>query len=310
VLPTTQAPQVRTARIGVLNVARRADTESDFQALLEQLGALGWRVGQNLSIEERWANGERAAVVPFAADLARIPVDVIVAGGAAPVQAAKRATDTIPIVIAGMSSDPVSLGLIASLARPGGNVTGVSGVTPVLSAKRLEVLGQLVPGLSRVAVLVTADNPSKPQNVSEVQAAADTLGVNLQVFDIAIDDLSRAFEAARVWPAQALLLIGDAVLTTVSPRIVALVDQLRLPAIYSGRAFVEAGGLMSYAASSVAFWRRAADFVDKILRGASPADLPVELPTTFEFIANLKAAHALGLTIPPPVAAQVTEWVE
>jgi putative ABC transport system substrate-binding protein len=309
VLPGARTPQIRTVRLGVLNVARRADTEREFQALVEQVGAHGWREGHNLIIEERWGNGQRDAVVGFADDLARIPVDVIVAGGAAPVQAARQATSSIPIVIAGMSSDPVSLGLIASLARPGGNITGISGVTPVLSTKRLQLLAQLVPGLTRLAVLVTADNPSKPQNVSELQEAADALGLNVQVFDVVVDDLSRAFEAARTWSAGAILLIGDAVLTTVAPRIAALVDQLRLPAIYNNRYMVDSGGLMSYGVDPAGLWRRAGDFVDRILRDARPADLPVELPTTFEFVVNRRTAESLGIVLPPEMAMQVTEWV-
>jgi len=296
--------------MGVLNVSTRADTETQLHALVERLSVLGWREGQNLRVEDRWANGQRDAIIPLAADLARIPVDVIVAGGNAAVQAAKQASSSIPIVSAGMSADPVSLGLIDSLARPGGNITGISSLTPILTTKRLEILAEIVPDVRRVAVLVTPDNPSKPQNLSELQAAADASGIQLQVVDVSLSDLPGAFEAVRAGQAQAVFLIGDAVLSTATTQIAAQADQLRIPAMYSGRNMVDAGGLMSYGTDPSRFWQRAADYVDKILRGASPAELPVELPTAFDFVVNLKAARTLGLTIPPGVAAQVTEWVE
>jgi putative ABC transport system substrate-binding protein len=310
VIPLLQGQQNRRVRLGVLNVASRADTENEFHALVERAGALGWREGHNLVIEERWANGQRDAVVPLAAELARIPVDVIVAGGNAAVQAAKQATSTIPIVIAGMSADPVALRLVDSLARPGGNITGVSSLTPILTTKRLEILAEIVPNLSRLAVVVTPDNPSRAQNLSELQGGADAIGVKLQVEDVTIDDLPAGLEAARAWQAQALFFIGDAVLTTAAPRIAALVDQVRLPAMYNNRYMVESGGLMSYGADPSRFWSRAAEYVDQILRGANPAELPVALPTTFDFVVNLKAARTLGLTLPSNVVVQVTDWVE
>jgi putative ABC transport system substrate-binding protein len=312
ILPYGRTQQARTVHVGVLAVPSRADSEKDFEGFVTRAQELGWRVGDNLLIEERWGNGRRDQVVQFAADLVRLPVDVVVAVGTAPVQAAKQASSTIPIVMTGVASDPVASGLITSLARPGGNLTGTVTNSAGLSRKRLELLAEVVPGLSRLAVLATADNASRAQAIGDLQAAADVLGVELRAMDVATDDLPRAFEAARAWPAQALLFIGDPALRDekVLPRIVALVDQLHLPAMYSDRPSVEAGGLMYYMTDSVAQWRRAANFADRILRGARPADLPVELPTTFQFGVNATTVQTLGLNLPPQVAVQVTDWMQ
>jgi putative ABC transport system substrate-binding protein len=302
--------RTRPARVGLLSASRRVDVELERSAFLARAAELGWRAGDTMVVEERYADGQRDAVVPLAGDLARLPVDVIVAGGTIAIQAARQATTTIPVVMAGLASNPVMLGLIESFAHPGGNVTGLGNVSPVLSTKRLELLALLVPGLSRVSVLVTPDNPSKAQNIEELQGAADRLGVTMRVEDVIMRDLPRAFEAARASQAQALLLIGDAVLTTVIPSVVALVHQLRLPTMYADRAFVDAGGLMAYYADSVAVWQRAAEFVDKILRGTKPADLPVELPRTYHFAVNVNAARGINIVFPRDVGAQVTEWLE
>jgi ABC-type uncharacterized transport system substrate-binding protein len=309
-LPATQTQHSSSARVGVLSVASRADSDSQLQVFIERARELGWLNGQNFVIEDRWGNGQRDAVIGLAAELVRLPVDVIIAFGTAPVQAAKQASTTIPIVMLGVASDPVGLGLIASLARPGGNVTGMTGLVPMVSTKRLELLAGLVPGLSRVAVLVTPDNPSKPQNVRELQVAADNLNIQLLIEDVALTNLPGVFEAAAAWHAQAILLIGDAVLNSAMTPLVAQATQLGVPAIYSERPWVAAGGLMYYGPDPLAQWVRAADYMDRILRGARVADLPVEQPTTFQFAVNAKAVQARGLTIPPDMVAQVTEWVE
>jgi putative ABC transport system substrate-binding protein len=297
-------------RIGLFGVSVRSDVEGDIRALIGRLDELGWRAGDNVVYEERWGNGQRDALPQLAQELTRLHPAAIVAGGNAGVQAARQATSTIPIVIAGMSADPVVLGLIESYARPGGNVTGISSLTPVLTTKRLEILQRVIPNLSRVAVIVTPDNPSKAQNLSELRAGADAVGVELQVLEVGVEDLPRAFEVARAGQAQALFFIGDAVLSTAVPRIVELADRVRLPAMYSGRDMVDGGGLMSYGTSASYFWRRAGDYVDKILRGASPAEMPVELPTTFSFVVRQDVMRSLGLTLPHDVALQVTEWLD
>jgi putative ABC transport system substrate-binding protein len=308
-LPSSFIQPKRTVRVGLLVVAGRAENEAAVHAFLARAAELGWRNGENLLLEERWGNGQRDAMPALASELTMLPVDVLVASGTAPVQAAKHATDTIPIVMTGLASDPIANGFVASLARPGGNITGLGDVQPVLSAKRVEILADVVPGLKRLAVLVTAANPSKPQNVATLQTIVDRLGMEMLVEDVILDNVPRAFDAVRAWSAQALHLIGDAALQTVQASVFANVEQLRVPAIYSNPQWVDAGGLMSYGEDIADEWRQAAEYVDKILRGAKPADLPVALPTRFPFTVNTKAAEALNLTIPPAVAVQVTRWV-
>jgi putative tryptophan/tyrosine transport system substrate-binding protein len=314
-LPVPRSQEQRAnAHVGVVSAPARADAAAGevVDGFLERIAELGWRNGDNLVVHERWANGDRAAVPQLAVDLVRLPVDVILAGGTAAAQAAKEATNTIPIVMVNVASDPVALGLVASLARPGGNVTGLVSTSVMLASKRLELLADLLPGLRRVALWVTPDNPSKPQTVSEVQRAADALAIMARVEDVLVEDLARAFESARTWPAQALLVSDDPVLRRedILPRLMALMGELGIPAVYGSRSMVQAGGLMSYNVDPFAPWKRAAEFVDKILRGANPADLPVEQPTTFQVAVNAKAAQDLGLTMPPHVLAQVTDWVQ
>ena len=226
-----QHRQARIPRVGTLTVGSRVQVERDITSFLDRTRELGWINGSTITIEERWGNGERVVIPRLATELVELPVDVIVAGGTAAAQAARQSTSTIPIVMWGVSSDPIALGLIASLARPGGNVTGSIAPYAALAKKRLEVLTELVPGLRRVTMLVTPDNPSKPQTVSDVQVAAETLGITLQVEDVAVEDLPRAFDAARAWSVQALLVIDDPVLreAAVLSRMVALVDQLEFP---------------------------------------------------------------------------------
>ncbi len=299
----------RTARVGILAVPGRAEVEAGVNAFLQRSAELGWRNGDNLVFEERWGNGQRDVIPALAAELVNLPVDVLVASGTAPIQAAQAATRTIPIVMTGAASDPVANGFVTSLARPGGNITGLGNVQPVLSAKRVEILAEVVPGLRRLAILVTPDNPSKAQNVANLQAAADRLGIEMRVADMVLDDIPRAFVGIREWPAQALHLIGDAAMQQYRPSILAQIDQLGVPTIHSTPGWVDAGGLMAYGEDTAEALGRAADFVDKILRGANPAEIPVELPSRFPFVVNQRALEALNLQLPRTVAEQVTRWV-
>jgi putative ABC transport system substrate-binding protein len=270
---------------------------------------LSYVEGQNLVMVYRWADGDLARLPALAAELVRLRVDVLVAATNPAVLAAKQATSTIPIVFAG-SSDPVGTGLVASLAYPGANVTGLSLVTPELSGKRLQFLRETFPRLARVALLWDAGNVGMADRVKETEAAARQLGVTLHVEWVRdLAGLDRAFDTlAQARP--------DAFLTTVEPftgdhrqRIVAFAAQQRLPAMYEERDFVDAGGLMAYGPNLAANYRRAAAYVDKVLKGTKPADLPVEQPTKFELVINLKTAKALGLTIPQSVLIRADEVI-
>jgi ABC-type uncharacterized transport system substrate-binding protein len=278
----------KVPRIGYLSTSTNpARTEAFRQGLRE----LGYVEGKNISIEYR----------ALAADLVRLKVDVIVTPGATSTRAAKAATSTIPIVMA-QDPDPIGNGFVASLARPGGNITGLSNLGPELSGKRLELLKEVVPRLSRVAVFGTSSFPGNAQNLKEAELAAGALGVKLQYLDVlGPKDIETAFRGASKGRAEAVLAMGSGVLNSLRAQVVELAAKSRLPAIYWAREFVEAGGLMSYGVSVTDLDRRAATYVDKILKGAKPADIPVEQPTKFEFIINLKAAKQIGLTIPPNV---------
>ncbi len=241
----------------------------------------------------------------------RLKVEIIVTGGGGATRAAKEATSTIPIVMA-QDSDPVANGFVASLARPGGNITGLSSLAPELSGKRLEILKEVVPGLSRVAVFGTSSFPGNALRLREVELAAGPLGLKVQYFDV-LDpkDFESAFRAARKGRAGAVLMMAwDPVLRPRRKEILELVVKNRLPAMYGDREHVEAGGLMTYGVSQADLSRRAATYVDKILKGAKPAELPVEQPAKFEFIINLKAAKQIGLTIPPNVLARADKVIK
>ena len=240
----------------------------------------------------------------------RLKLDVIVTGGAAPTRAAKEATATIPIVMAQVN-DPIGNGFVASLARPGGNITGLSVMAPEISGKRLELLKEIVPRLSRVAVLGNSNEPANPKTLKEIELAAGAFGVQLQPLDVlGPKDIETAFRAATKAHADALVVLASAVLADHRTQIANLALKSRLPAIYYSSQFVEAGGLMSYGTSFTDLSRRAATYVDKILKGAKPADLPVEQPTKFELIINLKAAKQIGLTIPPNVLARADKVIK
>ena len=266
--------------------------------------------GKNVTVELRYAENRVERLPEAAADLVRINVDVIVGRGTLGPLAAKRATSTIPIVMAA-SGDPLGSGLVASLARPGGNVTGMSLMVPDLGGKRLELLKELLPRLARVAVLWDAANPFPAIVFKETQAAAQALAIDVQSLEVrAADDFDGVFEVARKQRPDALMTVEDPLTFNYQKRIAdfALVNQL--PSLYGVREFVVAGGLLSYGANVADLYRRAASYVDKILKGAKPSDLPVQQPTKFELVINLQTAKTLGLTVPPMLLARADEVIE
>jgi putative ABC transport system substrate-binding protein len=261
--------------------------------------------GKNIIIETRYAEGKLDRLPALATELIRLKVDVIVTSGPLPTRVTKQATTSIPIVMA-QDADPVGNGFVASLARPGGNITGLSAQRPELAGKQLELLKEIIPKLSRVAVFGTSTQPGNAQSLKEMKIAAGAFRVKLQYLDILVPkDIEGAFRAAGKGQADAVLIIvPSSVAASHRKEIVEFAIKSRLPATYPQSQYVEAGGLMSYGVSIVDLNRRAATYVDKILKGAKPADLPVEQPTKFEFIINLKAAKQIGLTIPPNVLAR------
>jgi len=277
-------------------------------AFVGRLGELGWIEGRTIAIEYRWSEGRPERNAEIAAEFVRRKVDVIVTVGSA-VPAAKQATTVIPIVFA-VALDPVAGGLVASLARPGGNVTGLSLQGLDLAGKRLELVGKLVPGLSRLAIMVVAGSPATALEMVELQAAARTLGIEVAPLEIRrAEDIAPALEALKV-QADALYVMDDALVITNRTRITALALGARLPTIFEQRDFAEAGGLMSYGPKYSDLFRRAADLVDKVLRGSKPGDIPVEQPTKFELVVNLTTAKALGLTIPASLLSLADEVIE
>jgi putative tryptophan/tyrosine transport system substrate-binding protein len=276
-------------------------------AFVQRMHELGWMEGRTIAIEYRWAQGRSERAAEIAAEFARLKVDVIVTDGTPSVIAAKQATSVIPIVFAG-AGDPVGSGLVASLARPGGNVTGLSILSVDLAGKRLELLREVVPGLRRLAIMGHTGIPIEVSQRGEAQAAAHTLGLEVVSAEIRrAEDIAPAFETLK-GRADALYVFGDPLMATNRIRIITLAQGARLPTIY--REFVEAGGLMSYGANIPDQFRRAANYVDKILRGAKPSDLPVEQPIKFDFIINLTTAKVLGLEIPPTLLTRADEVIE
>jgi putative ABC transport system substrate-binding protein len=285
-------------RIGFLGATFPSTNAARIEAFRQGLRELGYVEGKDIVIEYRYAEGKLDRLPTLAAELVRLKVDVIVTGGPSATRPAKNATSTIPIVM-GFDSDPVGNGFIASLARPGGNITGLSSLSSELSAKRLELLKEIIPRLSRVAVFGTSTEPGAAQALREVEFAAGAFGVKLQYLDV-LDpkDIEIAFRAASKGRADAVLALNSPVLNSRRTQVAELAVKSRLPAAYGQSQHVEDGGLLSYAPSYTELFRRAATYVDKILKGRTPADLPVEQPMKFEFIVNLKAANAIGLTIP------------
>ena len=304
------SPKGKAARIGML-LGVSPDFAAPYIATFQRgLHALGYTEGQNMAIEYRFAveNGEPLSALVAA--LVRLQVDVIVTWGTPAAQAAKHATSTIPIVMAAVF-DPVGTGLVAGLARPGGNVTGVTSGFAELSGKNLELLTQLVPGVTRVAVLWVSANPANALELKETKAAAQALGLQLHIVDIhEPTEFDSAFVAMTRERAEALLVLNDPLFLVHRTRIVDLTAKSRLPAMYERRAYAEAGGLMAYGVNFHSNFWRAAVYVDKILKGAKPGDIPVEHPMKFELVINLKTAKALGLTIPPMLLFQADEVIQ
>jgi len=298
-------PAGKVWRIGLIAVA----PASPMDALSQGLRELGYVEGQNLIIERRYSEGRAERFSEFAAELARAKVDLIIVNTTPAALAAKKATTTIPIVFP-TAIDPVAAGVVASLARPGGNVTGLSMLTPELSPKQLELLKQVIPGLSRVAVLWNAANPANARPWRETQGAGRTLGVVLQSREVAgPNDFEAAFAMMTKERPEAVLVFGDALIAQHEKQIVAFVAQKHIPSSFPWRESVVYGGLMSYGPSRADLFRRAAVPVDKIFKGAKPAELPVEQPTEFELVINLKTAKALGLTIPPSLLSRADEVI-
>jgi putative tryptophan/tyrosine transport system substrate-binding protein len=298
-------------RIGYLSNSDPATESARSEPIRLALRELGYIEGQNIAIEYLYAEGKRDRFLELAAELVRLKVDVIVTTGPIVTRAAKEATSTIPIVMTN-EGDPVGTGFVASLARPGGNITGLSTLAPELGGKRLELLKEIIPQLSRVAVFGTSTLPDNAQRLREVELAAKAFGVKLQYLDVlGPKDIETAFRAAVKGRADAMLWqVAGGVANAHRTQILELAVKSRLPAIYHNSAYVDAGGLMTYSASATDLDRRAATYVDKILKGAKPADLPVEQPIKFEFIINLKAAKQIGLTIPPNVLARADKVIK
>ena len=307
-VPVQGQQAAKFPRIGYL--AARSNPEPRDEGFRQGLRDLGYVEGKNISVEYRWAHGKIEQLAGFAAEMVRLKVDVIVATGTPVALRAKDATNAIPIVIA-VGDDPVEVGLVASLAHPGGNITGVTTLATELRAKLLELLKEVVPRLTRVAVLWSPVEPRFVLNFKEIETAARSLGVQLESLEVrGPDELESAFRAATKQRAEALIMLRAPVINAHLQRIAGLALKSRIPAIHDDSVFVEAGGLMSYGTDFPALYRRAAHFVDRILKGAKPADLPVEQPTKFELMINLKTAKALGLTIPPMVLMRAEKVIK
>jgi putative ABC transport system substrate-binding protein len=280
------------------------------EVLTDALRELGWVEGRTVVFERRYAENRLERLPQLAADLVRLNVDLIMAGGTLAPLAAKRATTTIPIVMTG-AGDPLGSGLVASLAQPGGNVTGMSLMAPDLGGKRLELLKEVLPRVSRVAVLWNAGNPSSALAFKETQAAGRTLGIQVQSLEVRDpDDFDGAFKSARRLRPDALVTVEDPLIISHATRIAEFTTGQQLPSVHGVREFIAAGGLISYGTNLTDVLRRAAGYVDKILKGAKPADLPVQQPTKFEMVINLKTARAVGLDVPATVLARADEVIE
>jgi putative ABC transport system substrate-binding protein len=296
--------------IGFMGQTTRSVAGEWTAAFVQRLRELGWIDGHNVAIEYRWGEGRNERFAEIAAEFVRLKVDVIVTSGTSQVLAAKQATSVIPIVFA-TAGDPVGTGLVTSLARPGGNVTGLSNQMLDLAGKQLELLREVVPNLRRLAIIGNIDNPIIVIEIGDVQAAARMLGLEVVTLEIRrAEDIALAFEALVEGRAQALYVTSDALVITNRARIHTLAMGMRLPTMYGSRDYVEAGGLMSYGPNYPNQFRRAAEYVDKILRGAKPGDIPVEQPTKFELVINLTAAKALGLTVPDKLLGIADEVIE
>jgi putative ABC transport system substrate-binding protein len=297
-------------RIGVLLPGAPASFSLRTKAFLDGLKELGYVEGTTITIEWKWGADQLDTLSALAADLVSSNVDVIVTGGTSAARALKAATQTIPIVMA-IIGDPVAAGLVDNLARPGGNATGFSIVAPELGTKRLQLLKEISPNLSSIAVLSNVKNPQSKIEMKEMQTAAQAMGVQLHSAEISTEDgLDDAFVGMNKTAAQALIVLTDPILFSQRKRIVDLASKYRLPAVYSFQAFVEEGGLLSYGPSDADLFRRAAGYVDRILKGTKPGELPVEQPTKFDLYINLRTAKTLGITIPESFLSRADEVIE
>jgi ABC-type uncharacterized transport system substrate-binding protein len=298
----------RPPTIGILG-SNSAAWSHLVSALILRLRELGYIENRTVEIEYRWTEGRDERYAAMAADLVGLKVAIIVALGTPAIVEAKKATAIIPVVFP-LASDPVGDGLVSSLARPGGNVTGLSNQQPDLAGKRLEILREIIPALSRLAVLANGHSPTALLNVGEVQAAAPKLGLEIDILDIKrADDIAPAIAQLK-GRTQAIYVVGDSLVFDNRIQVNTLALAARLPTIYVQREYVEAGGLVSYGTRFLDLFRRAGDYVGKILKGANPADIPVEQPTKFELIINMKTAKALGLDLPPMLLARADEVIE
>jgi putative ABC transport system substrate-binding protein len=307
---TSQAQQTaHVPRLGLLMLGSASEFVSGIDAFRQGLRDLGYVEGQNIMLESRYAEGRFERLPDLAAELIHLKVDVLVTSGSQPVQVLQHATSTIPIVGV-ILADPIGTGFATSFARPGGNITGLAFQNTDLSTKRLELLKEAVPGVTRIAVLWDVHNPASASAVRATQKAAQSLGVQLHLLEVqGPEDFDSAFDAAHQGRAQALLQVGSPLFSTHSKTFLDLVAKSRLPATCESRVFVVAGCLMAYGPSFAEMWRRAATYVDKILKGAKPADLPMEQPMKFELVINLTTARAEGLTIPPTLLFQANEVI-
>jgi len=304
ILPTVSSGAQQSnkiPRIGFLNALFPTTNPARIEAFRQGLRDVGYVEGKNIIIEYRYAERKFDRLPALATELVRLKVDVIVTSASQETRAAKEATNTIPIVMTNVG-DPVETGFVASLARPGDNITGLSTLSRELSGKRLELLKEIIPKLTRVAVLGNSTSPGNADTLKELEVAAQALKLELQYLDVlSVNDIETAFRAAGKERADAVIVLSGSILTSQRRQIIDLAVKSRLPASYARPEFVESGGLMTYGVSLTDNFRRAASYVDKILKGSKPADLAVEQPTKFELIINLRAAKQIGLTIPPNV---------
>jgi putative ABC transport system substrate-binding protein len=303
-------PAAKVPRIGVLHPGTPAAVSQNVEAFRQGLRERGYVEGQNIVVERRFGDAKPERMAEVAAELVRLKVDVIVTSTDGAIAAVKQQTRTIPIVMAN-STDPVGTGFVASLARPSGNVTGLTSLSPELSAKKLELLKEVVPGLSRVAIMWNPDVRGAVLVYKETQSAAGSLQLQLQSVEVSrADDFERAFSALTTGRAEALIVVNSPFAFAVRDQVASLAQKHRLPSMYGLREYVDAGGLIAYGSNLADGWRRAATYVDKIIKGAKPGDLPVEQPTKFELVINLKTAKALGLTIPPSLLRRADHVIQ
>jgi putative tryptophan/tyrosine transport system substrate-binding protein len=305
-----RAQQPRRPTIGYLGATTAAGERSRTDAFVQRLRELGWIEGETVAIQYRWGESRAERFPDLAAELVQLRVDIIVVGSTAAALASKQATAVIPIVFP-LTGDPLGTGLVASLAHPGGNVTGLTNQASDLAGKRLEILREVIPAFRRLAVLANSQYPGRLSEIADIQAAARTLGLDVAVFEIRqVEEIGEVVEIALKRRAEALYVVGDTVLNSNRFRVATLAMNARLPTMFVSQESVEAGGLMSYGANIPHLFKRAAELVDKILRGAKPGDIPVEQPTKFDLVINLKTARALGLEVPPMLLGRADEVIE